>query len=113
MEGVGTAFLSAGDLLVGAGKGKSSLNRDWALGPKGPLDGQCEISKCVCWASEGGDLDHTHPTPTPIYLSNLEGCHTLRNLRIDPSFSAKHCLKQFSKFISHMICLSKRCPAKE
>lgn len=53
VEGVGTAFLSAGDLLVGAGKGKPLLSRDWALGPKGPIDGQCEISVCVGRVKEG------------------------------------------------------------
>lgn len=53
MEGVGTAFLRAEDLLVGAGKGKSLMNRDLGPGPEGPSDCQYEMN--VCWASEGGD----------------------------------------------------------
>lgn len=62
VEGVGTAFPSVEDLLVGEGKGKSSLS---LLGPWAPPTriGQFELS--VRRMSKGGDLVHIHPTSTP------------------------------------------------
>lgn len=50
---MGTAFLLAEDLPVGAGKGKSLMNRDVGPGPEGPSD--CQYEMTVRCASEGGD----------------------------------------------------------
>lgn len=61
VEGVGTAFQSAENLPVGAGKGKSLELGSGPLGSRDPsLRDECS------WVSEGGDLVRTQvPTSTP------------------------------------------------
>ena len=61
VEWVGTAFQSAENLPVGAGKGKSLELGSGPLGSRDPsLRDECS------WVSEGGDLVRTQvPTSTP------------------------------------------------